>query len=183
MRREILRRVEHEGEGRVGVLTGPFFHAGGVVDGRPRRLVDPPRPPRAAEHHATEHRTIRGVPLIAPVVGALVPEAACPLGVLVSPIEVLPRSPPPLASAFALHPEAAHLRETPVYVASVGLLRHVRVDRVQDRRARRLVTLSGPEEQFTEFFEIVVQTGHHPKVTAPGAIRNGPRWISGYASG
>jgi hypothetical protein len=74
------------------------------------------------------------------------------------------------------------VRETPVYVASVGFFCHVRVDRVHDHRAYRLVTLTGFEKRFVDLFGIVVRTGHRPKVTAPGGVRNSLQ-STGYASG
>src|SRR5215212_8939310 len=52
---ELLRRIEHEGELRTGVLAGPLYGAGRIVDARLRRLVDPPRPFRTAEDHPTAY--------------------------------------------------------------------------------------------------------------------------------
>jgi len=74
------------------------------------------------------------------------PEADRPLGVLVSPVEVFPRRPPPLAPALAHHSKAGPVRETTVYEAPVGLFRNVRADRVHDRREHRPVALLGLKE-------------------------------------
>src|SRR5215217_5454981 len=57
---ELLRGIEHEGELRAGVLVGPLYGAGGIVDDRLRRLVDPPRPFRTAEDHATAYLATGG---------------------------------------------------------------------------------------------------------------------------
>jgi hypothetical protein len=143
---QILRGVEHEGEFRVGLPAWPRLGQGGVVNGRVRRLVDPPGPTRAAEHHAADHLTVRITPLLAPAVRALVPEVDPQLGILVSSVEVLPRWSPPLTPVLALDPEAVPVRESPVNEASVGFFCHVRVDRVRYRRKNRPVAPLGSKE-------------------------------------
>ena len=57
---EVLKGVERQGEARAGILAGPLYGLSGIVDGRLRRLVDPPRASCAAEQNTVEDLVLSG---------------------------------------------------------------------------------------------------------------------------
>jgi hypothetical protein len=57
---EVLKGVERQGEARAGILAGPLYGLSGIVDGRLRRLVDPPRASCAAEQNTVEYLVLSG---------------------------------------------------------------------------------------------------------------------------